>query len=137
MDDLDERKDPYRSRSVGDGKGFDLTRPGDEQTIGRPGGMGGGLGTRFRGKNAPTDFSQHSEDEYSSQKDEDIPVTDHHLLDEYVLKPKSDATELISFYDTEGPFMADILDNRKNEPVGPHNMDKIKDPYHKTKKRLN
>jgi len=117
----DQGLDPYRRKSPGDGQGWDLNRAGNEETIGHGSGMGGGLGTRLR-RFAPTDFSQTSEDDYSQQIKEDIPYSDHYLLEDYNVERDS-PTDLFAFDAEDSPFLSDKL-NRTPDPVGPHNQHK-------------
>ena len=117
--------DPYRRKTPGDGQGYDMNRPGNEETRGHGSGIGSGLGTRFR-RFSPIDFSISSEDDYSEQIKRDIPVSDHYLQEDYG-KDRDPPTELIAFDDErDSPFLFDILNGRKNEPIGPHNQQRGK-----------
>ena len=110
--DLDERsRDPYK-------KDPQMTA-GDEE-------VGGGFGSRFRGKDMPKGFSRNSDDEYSEQKEKDIPVSDH-INDEM----PNEGIPPGELADPEDPIsrnyrIMDQLDNPKKEPIGIHNMNSDK-----------
>ncbi len=75
--DRDDFSDPYlrqRQKGIdpGSGRSQKLVNPFDED-------VGGGLGTRVRGKGFPSDFS--SEDTYELQKQMDIPGSRDNLLE--------------------------------------------------------
>ena len=107
-EDLDEKtRDPYK-------KDPQVT-PGDEES-------GGGYGSRFRGREMPKGFSAHSDDEYSLQKEKDIPTSDH-LFDEM----PSEGIPPGELADPEDPTsrnyrIMDRLENPEKEPIGIHNM---------------
>ena len=110
--DLDEKsRDPYK-------KDPQMTA-GDEE-------IGGGLGSRFRGKNMPKDFGGDSEEEYSAQKETDIPVSDH-IFDEM----PNEGIPPGELADPEDPIsrnrrIMEQLDHPGKEPVGIHNMNSNK-----------
>lgn len=93
-----DEDDPYIRQKDGpsgqnDGRGSKLTSPADEETS-------GGLGTRFRGKLAPRDFSSNSEETYENQRKEDIPGSYDDLLHNPPLKDDLDGW----FYDPKDPL---------------------------------
>jgi len=117
--DSPSAKDPYRKeRRPGDGQGWDLTRPGNEEIT--PGGMGGGLGTNtrdnFTGDGYNRDGSSSGKDEYSDQLKSDMPYSPHNLVEDGV---KVDPYETdIMFTDTDSPFLADKLNGGSEDGRG-------------------
>ena len=117
-------EDPYLRQkrapiTPGSGKGEKRNTPGDEE-------FGGGLGSRFRNKNAPRDFSMTS-DEYKEQLDNDIPASYHTLMenDPIIGEGASDGR----FFDPIDPLsdsynVAKYMDghNEDDADLGPHNM---------------
>ena len=133
MEDPDIR-DPYHRRKIDDGQGWNLTRPANEDTHSDPVGMGSGMGSRFR-KDSPKDFSLTSDD-YDPQHETDIPESSHTLMERYDDHKGPDATELITFYDEDSPLLVDKLNNKKREPVGPHNQHRKFQPIETVRRRL-
>lgn len=118
-------KDPYRHKQLGDGEGWDMQRPGNEDTLNDPTGMGSGFGTRFR-RFAPTDFSETGKDEYSQQVEpkDDIPTPLHYLMDDNNNVYRDPPTDDLQFDDErDSPFVADNINGRRNsDPMGPFNQ---------------
>lgn len=106
--DIDERmRDPYRPRKD------TLTMPGDED-------ISGGLGTRARGKDYPSDFSADS-DMYDEQKKNDIPG------EEVIMDlPAWEGIPAGALADPEDGISLNrqVMEDLSNPPppVGPHNM---------------
>ena len=89
-----DQDNPYLRQNDGvganNGRGDNLTRPGDED-------ISGGLGTRFRGKLSPRDISRNSDDTYEQQREQDIPGSHDDLLHNPPVKDDLDGW----FYDPE------------------------------------
>jgi hypothetical protein len=96
--------DPYKrqrqkSVGVGDGSGNKLTTPGDEADMG-----GSGFGSRFRGPNAPRNYSESEEDDTKP----DIPSSH----DDFINNPPRKEDLGNWFTDPEDPLS---VFNRMNE----------------------
>jgi len=125
-------KDPYSTQWVpGNGQGMTpaLVTPSTEETS-------GGLGTRFRGKGSPADFSSKS-DNYDKQRKNDIPSSDHMFVDGMPIgEGVSDGT----FFDPSSPLsaenmVAEELYSGRSEPVGPCNMQKFKAVFDRVRRQ--
>lgn len=108
LNQLDEG-DPYARQnddgaSSNNGRGGNLTRPGNEETS-------GGLGTRFRGTGSPTDFSRNSDDTYENERKQDIPGSHDDLLHNPPIKDDLGGW----FYDPEDPLstLSEITEDQK------------------------
>lgn len=121
MEDWDT-KDPYKKHNIGDGQGYDMTRPGDEDGW-------SGFGTRVRGKNFPTDIQE--KDDYDLQREKDIPVSNHMFIggdeDLQPVTPGDTGVDNGEFFDSDSPLsreriVSDKLENNFSNPSGPHNM---------------
>ena len=128
-------QDPYRKSRHGDGTGWDMLRPGDEDAKNSPSGVSSGLGTRFR-DNFPDDFSQGSEGEYGEQRKDKVPESSHALMEAYRGHTAPEMTEVLTWYDEGSPLLADKLNNRATERVGPHNQHRSKDVFQTVRARL-
>jgi ribosomal protein L37E len=103
-----DQGDPYlrqKDRASGNnsGSGSNLTRPSDEESS-------GGLGSRFRGKDAPSGFSQDS-DEYDQQQSDDVPSSHDDLLSN---PPKKDYLDGW-FFDPQDPLSTRGLMDEKRK----------------------
>jgi len=125
----DPFSDPYQRRapiSPGNGDGQKLTTPGGED-------FGGGLGTRFRGKDMPREISPSFDSEYENQSKADIPTSTHMFIsnDEH----NQDSTMKGSGTGVDSTVRQDFTDYRDklpidseiwtNDPVGPFNMSHV------------
>jgi len=123
-----EQNNPYLDVDMSKQPGYDLVRPGDE------GGFAG-LGTRFRGKLSPSGFSEV--DQYGQQREDDIPVVNHYLIDndETMGDSKYNASDGVpdgELYDSDSPLSRNYWAlTSKKDIIGPHNMSKGKDVFFK------
>lgn len=121
----DPFKDPYRKQSpvpANNGDGYKLNTPGDE-------GYGGGLGTRFRGPDAPRGWSSKS-DEYDKQMKDNLPTATHMFISND--KNNQDSTMNGAGSGIDSTKRQDFTDTRDRlpteqqtfgpSPIGPFNM---------------
>ena len=135
IDDRDT-PDPYVSRKPGDGRGPKMTTPGDENGMGAS-----GLGQRKR------DGEPRDSESGSAGENDDNPINNDIPSQNYMFvenrwddsnssgKASGQGVSDLTFTDQDDPIHQNALHPRV-EPTGPHNMQKFRSVFERTKKKL-